>query len=62
MYCREETIDISAKNCDELIEKVKLEINTREKEGWSLIKTQRYASQNNLFPYHYVYTVQKYES
>lgn len=61
-YCREETVDISALNHEELIKKVKSEISAREKDGWNLIKTQKYISKSNLFPYHCTYTVQKYES
>lgn len=60
-YCREETVDISALNYEELTKKVELEISVREKDGWNLIKIKRYISKSYLFPYHCTYTVQKYE-
>lgn len=52
-YWREETIDISASDYNELIKKVK--------HGWELISTIRYMSKSNLSPYHYSYTVRKHE-
>ena len=60
-YWREETIDISASDYNELIEKVESEINEKVKQGWELISMHRYMSKSNLFPYHYSYTVRKHE-
>lgn len=60
-YWREETIDISANDYNDLIKKVELEIGEKVKHGWELISTIRYMSKSNLSPYHYSYTVRKHE-